>query len=333
MSILGAAIALAKKGYAVHWLRARSKAPIAERWSTAPVASLTEIRQAYKPGYNVGVRCGHWSEPESAHGLVILDVDIRTPEVTQDALSAVEALCGSDGPIVFSGSGNGSRHRWFTCPIDRLPPKANVTILAADGWKLEVLSTGKQVVVPPSIHPSGHPYRWQIPLVGDLPLLPASMHSAIEEALATSVRKSITQGHVVHGAYPTNGHRPGDDFNRRADWFNILEPHGWMPIRQRGDITDWRRPGKNYGISGTTNYGGSALLYVFSSNAAPFEPDTAYSPFAAYALLNHSGEFTRAARALQVQGYGRVWGDPWLGPRDTWHGVPLGIVWESSNDD
>ena len=43
----------------------------------------------------------------------------------------------------------------------------------------------------------------------------------------------------------------------------------------------------------------------FSSNALPFEPETAYAPFAAYSLLEHEGDFAAAANALAQQGYGQ----------------------------
>jgi len=46
------------------------------------------------------------------------------------------------------------------------------------------------------------------------------------------------------------------------------------------------------------------VFYVFSSNAAPFEPDHAYSPFAVYALLNHGGNYEQAARTLRLEGFG-----------------------------
>ena len=218
MSILGAAIILAQRGYAVHWLRSRSKAPTAEGWSTAPVATITTMRQTYRPGYNVGVRCGHWSRPLPEHGLVIIDVDIRSPEATGPALAAVETLLGETpaGPIVLSGGGHGSRHLWFAYPVDALPPKANITSLHAEGWKLEVLSTGKQVVVPPSIHPSGQPYRWLKPLT-TIPLLPGAIHAAVEDALAAATQTAITTGRLVQGLPAGTGTRPGDDFNRHAD--------------------------------------------------------------------------------------------------------------------
>ncbi len=305
MSMLGAAIMLAQRGYAPHWLRARSKAPIAEGWSTAPVATVTDLRQTYKPGYNVGVRCGHWSHPLPHHGLVIIDVDIRSPEAIEPALAAIETLLGDTpaAPVVLSGSGNGSRHLWFACPMDALPPKANITIVKADGWQLEVLSTGKQVVVPPSIHPNGQPYRWMTPLT-TLPLLPVTMHAAVEDVLSTAMQTAITAGRIVQGPSTGTRARPGDDFNLRADWVSILQPHGWVPVRQRGEVTCWRRPGKREGISATTNYAGTGLLYIFSTNAGPFESDTAYTPFAAYAVLDHGGNFTAAARMLGGQGYG-----------------------------
>jgi hypothetical protein len=45
-------------------------------------------------------------------------------------------------------------------------------------------------------------------------------------------------------------------------------------------------------------------LYVFSSNAAPFEPDEAYSPFAVYAMLKCGGDYVEAGRMLRSEGYG-----------------------------
>jgi len=316
MSVLGAAIMLAQRGYAPHWLRSRSKAPIAEGWSTAPVATVTSLRQTYHPGYNVGVRCGHWSQPLPGHGLVIIDVDIHRADAPTAALSALAALCGDTAPVptVLSGSGMGGRHLWYVCPLDRLPTRAAITLARADErmpdtqqwvWQIEVLSTGKQVVVPPSIHPSGQLYRWLTPLT-TIPRLPASVQAAVEDILSASMRTAITTGRIVRGGPQGDGHRPGDDFNRRADWTSVLQPHGWVPLRQRGDVTHWRRPGKDEGISATTNYAGSGLLYVFSTNAAPFEADTAYTPFAAYAVLEHGGDFTAAARTLGGQGYGTV---------------------------
>jgi hypothetical protein len=96
--------------------------------------------------------------------------------------------------------------------------------------------------------------------------------------------------------------RPGDEFNRRADPRDVLRRHGWTLVRG-GDNEYWRRPGKADGCSATLKDG---VFYVFSTNAAPFEPNRAYAPFAVYALLEHGGDFTAAALALSARGYASV---------------------------
>jgi len=99
--------------------------------------------------------------------------------------------------------------------------------------------------------------------------------------------------------------RPGDDFNARADWREILEPHGWQLIGEgEGDMLYWCRPGKGCGCSATTNFKDRDLLYVFSTNADPFESEKGYNKFSAFALLNHGGDFNAAADALRQRGFG-----------------------------
>jgi hypothetical protein len=99
--------------------------------------------------------------------------------------------------------------------------------------------------------------------------------------------------------------RPGDEFNARADIRPLLIQHGWVRVRD-GDNEHWRRPGKDTGTSATLKDG---VFYVFSSSVAPFEPDKGYSPFQVYALLEHGGDFTAAARELRESGFGDEEGD------------------------
>jgi len=103
---------------------------------------------------------------------------------------------------------------------------------------------------------------------------------------------------------------PGNDFAAHTDWAEILEPAGWRMIYSRNGRTLWQRPGKE-GKGGSAITGGRSKktgfdgLYVYSSNATPFEPDRGYGKFHAYALLYHGENFSAAARELQRQGYGR----------------------------
>jgi putative DNA primase/helicase len=104
----------------------------------------------------------------------------------------------------------------------------------------------------------------------------------------------------------TAGTRPGDDFNAKAKWEDILGPHGWTVARRMGNGYAWRRPGKtDPGISATTGQAADGVdrLYVFSSSTE-FEPERPYSKFAVHALLEHHGDYTAAAKALSAAGYG-----------------------------
>ena len=103
--------------------------------------------------------------------------------------------------------------------------------------------------------------------------------------------------------------RPGDDFNERADWLtDILGPHGWELHHEVGGTRYVTRPGKSAreGHSATIGHSkdGVQRLYVFSAAAAPFELETPYSKFSAYALLNHGGDHQAAARELGRIAYG-----------------------------
>jgi hypothetical protein len=95
--------------------------------------------------------------------------------------------------------------------------------------------------------------------------------------------------------------RPGDDFAERGDVRAVLARHGWT-LAKGGQNEYWRRPGKTAGWSATLK---DRVLYVFSSNAAPFEPSKAYSPFGMYALLEHNGDYSTAASALRALDYGQ----------------------------
>src|SRR5438128_2319959 len=53
----------------------------------------------------------------------------------------------------------------------------------------------------------------------------------------------------------------------------------------------------------STNYEGHDLLYCWSTSTL-FESERGYGKFAAYAVLNHAGDFIKAAAALAKEGFG-----------------------------
>jgi hypothetical protein len=164
---------------------------------------------------------------------------------------------------------------------------------------------------PPRCHPSGRAYRYaegspdltQVPLISveerELLLAEARSFNRWVGGQLPKPRKPVK---VVTG----NGGRPGDDYNQRGCWEDLLQKHGWDLVGTNGEAGYWRRPGKvEWGHSASLNYEGSDLFYVFSSNALPFEKNHAYSKFAVYALLEHDGNFSKAASELYDRGFGR----------------------------
>ena len=122
---------------------------------------------------------------------------------------------------------------------------------------------------------------------------------ALNECMDEGPVKSPTQGE--NSAFLL---KPGDDWCARGDISPILAAHGWKYLGTKQDGNElWQRPGKT-GDGNSATFNGSVFC-VFSTNAAPFEAK-GYSKFQVYALLEHNGDFTAAAKALLEMGYGRA---------------------------
>jgi putative DNA primase/helicase len=191
--------------------------------------------------------------------------------------------------------------------IDNLQPEQRPQVL------IETRGEGGYVVTAPSAgrtHSTGKPW---IQLAGGPTTIPTI---TVEERDAIYVLASMLdqmpsqepENRPALAAVGTSqGDRPGDDYNARATWDDILTPHGWKRTKHfGGNCWGWVRPGKETrdGISATTGRNDGDNLYVFSTSTE-FEDLVAYSKFSAYALLEHGGDYSAAARALRAAGYGK----------------------------
>jgi putative DNA primase/helicase len=190
-------------------------------------------------------------------------------------------------------------------PPDEKTGKPTVEVL------IETRGEGGFVVTAPSAgrtHPTGR--AWTILRGGPhtIPTITIEERDALY-AIATMLDEMPTPEPASYTASSTPGgtagQRPGDDFNTRATWDDILT--GWTKTRRLGNGYAWTRPGKKPrdGISATTNQSRDDVdrLYVFSSST-DFEPERPYDKFGAYALLNHGGDIPAAAKQLAKDGYG-----------------------------
>lgn len=165
-----------RAGWSIHWLHPRTKRPIGDEWQNAPVRTLDALQATYSAGNNVGVRLGEPSKVEGGY-LHVIDVDIRNAELAEEANARLRELFPDidSFPSVISGSGGASRHYYFITDkpfqsrklassegkFRRFDTARNKDVWSND-WEIELFGTGKQVVIPPSIHPdTDKPYIWE----------------------------------------------------------------------------------------------------------------------------------------------------------------------------
>lgn len=179
----------------------------------------------------------------------------------------------------------------------------------------ETRGEGGYVVVAPSggtVHPSGEPWSIAVGRSGKVPTIGWDDRCLLHEAIKAALDQMPAQEEWKPGntlpARTLDATRPGDDFQLRATWEEILTPHGWHVHHRTNVETFWTRPGKDRkdGWSATTGFSGdgtSDRLYVWSSSTV-FDTERPYNKFSAYALLEHGGDFGAAARTLGARGYG-----------------------------
>ncbi len=325
-SAVEAALAYLHAGLSIVPIRTDgSKAPLVE-WSALMVKAPTEseVRRWFTSPCGVGIVCGAVSELE------VLDFDAPGVfDAWRELVESVEPDALKSVALIETPKGFG-RHVYLRRPTpdrnQRLAMRMDSAASKLGDAKprqtvlIETRGAGGYVLAPgcpPECHPSGRTYRH----IGGLSIAEVRVAPPLSDELYATfvnIARSFTEiacddpaenRGAKRIASTKYGARPGDDFNKRATWSEILLPHGWQLVHGDGaSYTTWRRPGKDRGVSATTGYCSTPqsgdLLRVFSSNAG-LEVG-AHSKFGVFAKLNHGGEFSRAARALVQDGYGDV---------------------------
>ena len=172
---------------------------------------------------------------------------------------------------------------------------------------IETKSEGGYFLIAPS---SGYSF-----LSGDLSSVPTLTGEEVETILTIArSMDQIPQEHKTHipaqrEFTSANDLTPWDDYNGRAsiaDVLQCLEGAGWTAFLRPGGYR-LQRPGAEHGthaslglISALPNF-----FHCFTESAAPFEGGKTYSPFAVMSLCQYGGDFSRAAKELHTQRYGK----------------------------
>lgn len=187
-------------GFAVHWLKPGTKMPVESGWTSGPRKDFNYLKETYFDGLNIGTRLGEASKIGD-HYLSVIDVDIKSNDDRHrnEAIKKLKYILkvlfsGKDIkelPVVLSGRGGGSRHYYFLSdkpfktwnPFSskeivkvlipsKTPSKKELETLTSEelkagyrlsrAWEISFYNEGRQVVLPPSIHPdTKKSYVWK----------------------------------------------------------------------------------------------------------------------------------------------------------------------------
>jgi len=281
-----------------------------QRWATPD-----ELLAWFAQGEGVGVICGAISgnlEMLELEGRAVarkMHIDIG--EIAKN--SGLEDIWNKLNNGYVETTPSGGLH-WLYRIDGEVPGNTKLARRPGENGGIDVLAEtrgeGGFVIVAPTngtCHPSGGAWTMLIGGPASIPTITRAERDALHNLF--SMFDEIPKAEYIAEEIKTKSDgplSPGDDYNRKVSWNQILEPLGWTKVYSTRDgVTAWRRPGKSEGISATTNHAGTDKFYCFTTSSV-FESETSYSKFAAYALIEHQGDFRAAAKALRQLGYGET---------------------------
>jgi Bifunctional DNA primase/polymerase, N-terminal len=219
--------------------------------------------------------------------MVVIDVDPRHGGL--DTVAELQRRHGllPETLMTISGRGDGGCHLFYRRPPGKLSAKRL-------GAGIDVKTSSGYVVLAPSIHPdTGKPYRRIDRPVAAPPawLIELLRPERVKRTPAPRKLLSMLSGPSV-----------ADRFTESTSWADILEPHGWrcLDADPDADGARWLHPAATSACSATVRHG---CLFVYSPNtpfdiSEPSDPH-GYTRFRAYAVLEHDGDLSAAARTLK----------------------------------
>ena len=187
MALIDDALCMAEHGIRVHPLRPRAKIPTLRAWQSARLTP-DDVRRTFRDNNNVGVVLG-----EQLDGAQLIVIDCDGEKWLEWALDRFP-----DPVLLTRNSMTGGGHIWYRW--SGLLPKKRILAIDRDDKhsNAQLLSAGAQVVVPPSVHPSGRVYRWYVD----------GAEASTVEAMASLVRVPILNAPALRDICPPPPPKP-----------------------------------------------------------------------------------------------------------------------------
>lgn len=293
--VLSAALEYREAGLSIIPCNAE-KIPALKAWKPyqKELASSEQINSWFRNGNNLAIING-----EVSGRLETLDFDYLKAfqKWSQSLLETNPELFSK---LVFQKTPRPGIHSAFRCSKISIPGNQKLALSVDKKVLIETRGEGGYILAAPSVG-----YELERGDFTQLPDISAGEREILFK-LARACNQYVEPQKIQKGYQETRGTGdllPGQDFDQRADIRPYLAEAGWKSRGQdREGRERWARPGKAKGWSATLTP--ENVFYVFSTNATPFEDQKAYSPFAVYAMLEHKGNFSEAAKELVKKGFG-----------------------------
>lgn len=205
-------------------------------------------------------------------------------------------------PVIVQRTKSGGFHWIYKCP----EPEGNLKLAHRRGYKEAMIETrgrGGLLFVAPT--PGYEILNGSLTDIHAAELTQAQRDNLIKLCRHFDEPEPVQyEKKVKPEAAQLTGEKPWEAFDKATDILAMMQGYGWRVIGKLGEYIRLNRPGAKHskGVDGTVIEAAN-LFYPFTSSEQ-FEPNKAYGPSAVFAILNHKGDFSGAAKALYKMGFG-----------------------------
>lgn len=249
-------------------------------------------------------------------GLECIDIDNKyslngdmLPMLSDEIDSLKAGICIPDTVIVKTKSGG--FHVLYRCDS----PGTNTKLSSRPATEDEKLVEDKVKVLFETRGVGGYIVAWPTPgyemyhgLMSAIPRIKMAHRDTLIRAarVFNEVEEPVQmapQERSVAKTYEQNGKSTIDDYNAKADVPLMLSQAGWKFVKQTGPRHLFKRPGNTDAATSADWHEGLNIFKCWSTSTE-FKSEKGYSPFGVYAVLNHKGDWSAAAKSLYEKGFG-----------------------------